>query len=201
MIHTPKRVLLAAASLHLGLIFVVACRDTFAVLILGGTLLPNQWKAQWQIAEHGTKTALGQNLPRHNVIRQTVGTYLTAAGIEAGYGFFAPNVPGTNELLFELHWPDGRVEYERPQVTGGAAALRLTNLLDMVERVEDESVRQGLIKYLAYAIWREHPDVTNIRAVLGTINLPPSDEFVRNVRQSFRVSHAYEFTFQVQPER
>ena len=45
------------------------------------------------------------------------------AGIETGYGYFAPNVPGGYRLVFELHYPDGRVEYELPSVSSAAAGL------------------------------------------------------------------------------
>ena len=58
-----------------------------------------------------------------NPVRQALATYLHIAGIETGYGYFAPNVPGSYKLVFELHYPDGRVEYELPSVSSAAAGV------------------------------------------------------------------------------
>ena len=73
-------------------------------------------------------------LAASNPIRQVLATYLHLAGIETGYGYFAPNVPGSYKLVFELHYPDGRVEYELPSVSSAAAGLRLAGLLDKIGR-------------------------------------------------------------------
>ena len=59
---------------------------------------------------------LGQDLAASNPAREALATYLHIAGIESGYGYFAPNVPGSYKLVFELHYPDGRVQYELPHV-------------------------------------------------------------------------------------
>ena len=62
-------------------------------------------------------------------MRRSIATYLHAAGIQSGYTFFAPNIPGYHKLIFELNYEDGRVEYESPHFSGKAAALRLDSLL------------------------------------------------------------------------
>ena len=179
----------------------MCCRDTFTVIAQGNTLLPHRFEYASHNTEQLFETALGQTLRKTNPVRQTVGTYANAAGVEAGYGFFAPNIPGTNEIIFELYYPDGRVEYENPNGRARAAVLRLTSLVDLIARAEEESVRQGLIKYLAYAVWREHRDVTIIRAILGTINFPPPEEFARGARQWYGPPHVYDFMFEVKPEK
>ena len=193
--------LTAAVALHIGLIVGVCSRDSFTVVAQGNTLLPRPLEKALQSAERFVNEALGQTLSKRNPVRQTVGAYVNAAGIQSGYGFFAPNIPGTNELTFELHYADGHVENRSPNVHGTAAALRLVSLLDLIVRLEDESVREGLIKYLAYAVWREHPDVASIRATLGTINFPPPAQFARGERESYRPSYVYDFTFEVKPEK
>jgi hypothetical protein len=53
-------------------------------------------------------------------VRNGITVYLHSAGIEAGYGFFAPNVPPNYKLVFELHYPDGRIDYEIPTVNSAA---------------------------------------------------------------------------------
>ena len=67
-------------------------------------------------------------------MREALNTYVKLAGIETGYGYFAPNVPGGYRLVFELHYPDGRVEYELPSVRSAAAGLRIAGLLDSIGR-------------------------------------------------------------------
>src|SRR2546430_4950778 len=47
---------------------------------------------------------LGEDLQLGNPARNLVTSYLNAAGIEAGYGFFSPNVPSNYKLVFELHY-------------------------------------------------------------------------------------------------
>jgi hypothetical protein len=192
--------LLGAAFFHFILIVAVCCRDTGTAIVEGGAILPEQWTGMWQTIEQGAKEALGENLSKRNPIRQSVGAYLNAAGIEAGYGFFAPSIPGANELLFEIHYSDGRVEYEAATMRGNAAALRLASFLDVISRAKEDNVRQGLIKYLAYALWREHSDVTRVRAMLGNINFPSSSAFARGEQETYHSSHVYDFTFEVKPK-
>ncbi len=89
---------------------------------------------------------------------------LQLAGIEAGYGYFAPNVPGSYRLVFELHYPNGRVGYELPSVSSAAAGLRIAGLLDNIGRTPYDALREILVKMLAQSVWREHPDVAKMFA-------------------------------------
>ena len=73
---------------------------------------------------------LGKQAAASSPVRRSIATYLHAAGIQSGYTFFAPNIPGYHQLTLELYYEDGRVEYESPQVSGKAAALRLESLLN-----------------------------------------------------------------------
>ena len=196
-----KGVYLAGVIFHLLLVLTVSCRATFFVLSKGHTIFPSKLDSSWREAESVTTAVLGQDLPKSNPLRQGLSAYLNAAGIEAGYGFFAPHVPGAYNLVFELHYRDGRVEYETPSVNTGSAGLHLVSLLDFIGQVEDDVVREGMIKFLVYATWREHRDVASIRAILGTINFPAPEEFARGARQSYSPSHVYDFTFEVKPEK
>jgi hypothetical protein len=194
-----KGVYLAGVIFHLLLVLIVSCRDTFVVLSKGHTLLPSNLDSSWRAAERVTTTVIGQDLPKSNPLRQSLGAYLNAAGIEAGYGFFAPHVPGTYKLVFELHYRDGRIEYETPSVKTGSARLHLVSLLDFIGQVEDSVVREGMIKFLVYATWRKHRDVSMIRAVFGTVDFPTAREFERGKRESYQVLYAYDVTFEPKP--
>jgi len=56
-----------------------------------------------------------------------------------------------------------------------------------------------LIKFLVYATWREHRDVSMIRAVFGMVDFPTAREFERGKRQSYQVLYAYDVTFEPKP--
>ena len=143
----------------------------------------------------------GQNLAASNPVREALATYVHVAGIEAGYGYFAPNVPGSYKLVFELHYPDGRIEYELPSVSSAAAGLRIAGLLDNIGRTRYDALREILVKTLAQSIWREHPEVKSVRAILGSIRLPTAREFEEGKRESYEFLYAYDFSLQNEPAK
>ncbi len=142
---------------------------------------------------------LGQKLLASNPVREALATYLQGAGIETGYGYFAPNVPGTYRLVFELHYPDERVEYELPSIRSGAAGLRMAGLLDNIGRTSYDAGREILVKTLAQSVWRDHPDVKSVRAILGSVRLPSIGEFEKGKRESYEFLYAYDFSLKNKP--
>jgi hypothetical protein len=189
-----RRVYLAGLALQLFLIITVSSRDTFWVLSKSRTVLPESSKNLCQGAEQIASTALGQRLPRSNPVRQMLAGYLNLSGIEVGYGFFAPNIPNSYKIVFELRFPDGRVEYRLPRVSNAASVLRIAGLLDMIGRTRSEAFRQTIVKMLADAVWREHADATMIRALFGSVVLPSAPEFERGKRESYEFLYAYDFS-------
>ena len=143
--------------------------------------------------------ALGQKLTASNPVREAVNTYVNVAGIETGYGYFAPNVPSGYKLVFELHYPDGRVEYELPSVSSAAAGLRIAGLLENIGRTPYDAMREILVKTLAQSVWHEHPDVESVRAILGLVTLPSVREFEHGNRESYEFLYAYDFSLTNQP--
>jgi hypothetical protein len=183
---------LAGVALHLFLIFTVCCRDTFIALSQGNTVLPRSVDSYLKKSAKVTTALLGQSLPKSNLVHQGLGAYLDVTGIETSYGFFAPHVPGAYKLILELHYPDGRVEYETPRVKTGAGELRVASLLDQIGWVENVDVRQGLIKALVYGVWREHPDLSMARVIFGIVSFPTAAEFAKGRKESYHVLYAYE---------
>ena len=159
-------------------------------------MLPSRFRHYSEKAETVASVALAQNLPAFSPIRRALLTYLHIAGIERGYGYFAPNVPVSYKLVFELHYSDGRVEYEVPGGNTAAADLRLAVLLDEIGRTRVDALREYLVKLLARSIWREHPDVKMMRAILGSRNFPSIDEFQRGTRESYEFLYAYDFSLE-----
>jgi hypothetical protein len=189
-----KNVCVAWFLLHFLLVFSFSCRDTVGLIAQGPTILPFWFRSFSQKAEAIVSAALGQRLAASNPVRQAFATYLNLAGIETGYGYFAPNVPGAYKLVFELHYPDGRVEYELPTVGGAAAGLRVAGLLDTIGRTPYDALREHLVKMVAQSIWREHPEVNTVRAVFGSIRLPSLTDFEHGKRESYEFLYAYDFS-------
>ena len=190
-----KQLYLACFCCHFLFILAVSCRDTLFFIGRGYTCLPNLLSDPARKAETIISAALGTYLEPSNPARQALNTYTHLAGIESGYAFFAPNVPDNYKLVFELHYPDGRIEYDLPHVASGAAGLRMTTLLDNIGDTHSDELREVMVKMLTYAVWREHPEATMIRAVLGVSLLPTAAEFRGGKRESSEFLYAYDFLF------
>jgi len=201
MALSKRRIYVAGITLQLFLVIVVSSRDTFWLLSKSNTVFPESSKKLWQGAEEIASTALGQRLPRSNPARQILTGYLNLSGIEVGYAFFAPNVSNSYKLIFELHFPDGRVEYELPRVSNAASVLRVAGLLDTIGRTRSEAFRQTMVKMLADSMWREHADATTIRAILGSVILPSAPEFEHGKRESYEFLYAYDFSVTNKPTK
>lgn len=140
-------------------------------------------------------TLLGQRLDQSNWLRNGITVYLHCAGIEAGYGFFAPNVPADYKLVFELRYPDGHTEYDIPRVGSASTGLRFAGLLDQLAEVEYAPLRETMMKIVTYSVWQEHPDASSIRAYFGNARLPTPAEFEGGKKGSYDLLFAYDFTF------
>jgi hypothetical protein len=189
----PVRV--AFFSLHFSFILLVCLRDTFSAFAESATFFPRFFDRYWRAGETITSIPLGEKLSVHNSIRQGMAAYLQGAGIDAGYGYFAPNVPSNCKIVFELRYADGRTEYELPSVGGAATGLRLSSLVDRIAQETYEPLRAMFVKMLAYSIWQDHQDATGIRAVAGYVELPAPDEFERGQKESYHALFAYDFDF------
>ena len=196
-----RNLYLAWFVLHFLLIIIASCRDLFRLVADGLTILPSSFSIAAQRVETIASRALSQNLPGSNLFRRGLITYLHIAGIERGYGYFAPNIPGGYKLVFELHFADGRVEYELPGVSSAAAGLRVATLLDEIGRSRSDPLREYMVKTLAASVWREHPGVIKIRAVFGSLNLPRAEEFERGKRESYDFLYAYDFSRAEEPAK
>ena len=188
------RLYTACFGIHLALLFAVSSRELVWFIAHGPTILPSSSRPFWERSSDLFSNAVQTKWPVA-VARQGLKTYLHLAGAEVGYGFFAPNVPDSYRLVFELHYPDGRVEYVLPTVRSHAAGLRLAGVLDKIGRNPVEKIRKVLIGLFAYSIWREHPTAASIRAIFASVTLPTTTEYEEGARKSHQVIAAYDFDF------
>jgi len=190
-----RRLFLGCLAVHFFLIVAISCRAMFSALGLGLTWLPPSLKSQWEAAEHMANLALAQTLPDSNPLRLSVTAYLHAVGTEGGYGFFAPGVPSSYKLVFEVRSADGRIAYELPHFRGTAVGVRFMTLLDYIARTDYDPLRQEMMKMLAYSVWQKHPEATLIRAVLGYVQEPTMTEAKAGKKESYKFLYAYDFRF------
>src|SRR5213082_3929540 len=144
-----KRIHATWFGIHFFLITAVCFAGIFSLIAEGATILPSALDKYARKAELTAAFVLGKEAAAYSTVRQGIATYLHAAGIQAGYSFFAPNVPSQHRLTFELFYDDGRVEHESPHVRSRAAALRVSSLLDRLAEQRYEPIREVVVKMLA----------------------------------------------------
>ena len=194
-----RRYLIGFASIHLVLIVIVSLRDMFGIFAEAPTIFPPALNSFWGAATESASSALGGDLNLNNPVRNLVTVYLNAAGIEAGYGFFAPNVPSNYRLIFEVRHPDDRVEYEPPEIGDAATAFRLESLLDRIADVSYEPMRRVMFQMMTRPVWQKNPDAISIRVVLGYTIWPSPDQFEQGERETFEPVFAYDFDLRPSP--
>jgi hypothetical protein len=190
-----KHIYAACFVLHFWLVLLSSGRHAASALAEGGTLLPGAWNPWLRRADAVAATALGEHLPASNPLREGIAGYTYSAGIETGYGFFAPRPSSVRKLVFEIRYADGHAEYELPRVGGSATGLRLTLLFDNIMLIPYEQLRVTMLKMMAFSVWREHPEAMTIRAVFGVVTLPSIWDFERGKKESYEVVYAYDFRF------
>jgi hypothetical protein len=191
---TSKRIYAAWAGVHFFLITVICLRGIFALVAADTTILPSALNTCARSGEVFLASVVGKDLAASNPWRLGIATYLHAAGSQAGYGFFAPNIPGYHKLTLQLYYQDGHIEYDVPHVQGGAAALRLDSLLDRLADPVYEPLREVTVKMLVLSVWQEHSDVKKIRAIFGSVNPANISDFEHGKRESFQPLFSYDFS-------
>src|ERR1043166_1438832 len=189
-----KKIQAAWFGIHFFLLTAVCLAGVFWLIAERSTILPSSWDHYARKIELVASWCLGKQANRSNPVRLAIATYLHAAGIQAGYTFFAPNVPGYHRLMLELFYDDGRIERESARPRGKAAALRLDSLLDRLAEERYEPIREVVVKMLAFSVWREHPDVKKIHAVFGSVTPPGITEFKEGKEETFQPMFSFDFS-------
>jgi hypothetical protein len=189
-----KRIHAVWFGIHFFLLTAVCLAGLLWLIAQGATILPAGCDEYASRAELVASWCLGKQADAANPVRRGIATYLHAAGIQAGYSFFAPNVPSQHRLALELFHEDGRVEDTLPRVHSKAAALRLDSLLDRLAEERYEPIREAVVKMLALSVWQEHPDVKKIRATFGSVNPPSMANFEHEKQETFQPMFSFDFS-------
>jgi hypothetical protein len=196
-----KRIYTVCFVVHFFLITAVCFAGIFSLVAQRATILPSSLEKFARKAELIAAFVLGKEAAADNPVRRGIATYLHTAGIQAGYSFFAPNVPASHRLNLELFYDDGRVEYDSPRVSSKGAALRLDSLLNRLADDRYEPLREVVVKMLVLSVWRQHPEATKIRAIFGAVTPPTIKDFERGIGESFQPMFSFDFSLREEEKR
>jgi hypothetical protein len=193
-----QRFYLAYALIHFALIGAVCVHETLWLLKEGVVVVAATPQSVWKKLDRIPAWVTGDESGSRNPWQKAIASYTNAAGIEAGYGYFAPNIPPTYALVFECSYPDGRIDYQTPELQGEAAQLRVTTLIEQIGRTDYDRWRMGLIRLLARSTWRIHPDAISMRAFFGTVTPPTLAEYrAGRTERIFNCLYVYDFRREV----
>jgi hypothetical protein len=163
----------------------VSLRDTLWLLANSRTVLPT-WRPSLKVSPPPA-------------VQQFTRVYAHAAGIDRGYGYFAPNVPSSYHLALELELPDGSFEEIVPTFDSGEGKLRWASALDYIGRTSSEEVREVLLKLIVYSIHQHRPEGVRMLATLSEVRPPSLTEFQRGQRPRPVPLVSYRFRFNEAP--
>ena len=194
MHRVPRALYVGGLLLHLLLVALICAHETTWLVEKDLTVANESAKQFCQRSDVVTATLLALNAPSDNPFRRFRITYTNLAGIEVGYGYFAPNVPVTHALVFEFHYPDGHVEYEPPLIGTHEGQLRLTSLIEQIGRTDVDEWRNELIKRVARSGWQRHAAADSVRAFFGSVTPPELEEYRSGKRERrFTCQYVYDY--------
>jgi hypothetical protein len=178
------------------LIILLACsRDFLVSVATDSTLVPTAWRDSMGEAGALVSRVFGEERSKgeRRALRESTILYAHLAGIEYGYGFFAPNVPESHKLVFELRYRDGRVQRKLPSVGTAGFGLRLTCLYDNLASTSYEPLRVLILKMLVAPVLREGEEPVQVRAVFGNVEIPTLAQYKQGRRVAYQPLFVYNF--------
>lgn len=182
-------VLPAAAVVHLALLVGVSARDTLRLIDRGATIFsPSSAKT----SDDSKLSAAGDGVKRR-ALQIIVRTYRHVAGIEAGFGFFAPNVPHGFRLRIAITGEDGELARGVLEPHRGETDLRTATLLDTMGRTAPGVIRETMFRLLATSLFEEHPEATALQFAVDVVKVPGAEELRRGAARSYIEAYSYDF--------
>jgi hypothetical protein len=159
-------------------------------------------EAAWLVGNSGTvlpQWRLERLSSVPQALRQCANVYLHSAGIERGYSFFAPNVPNSFDLVFDIYLSDGTIMHVSPGFGAREDKLRWASATDYLGRMTSDQVREVLLKVIALSVRNQYPDAERMRVTLSKIRPPTVAEFRAGNRPAPEPVYTYEFAFTEPP--
>jgi hypothetical protein len=181
-----------ALALHFLVIGAVSFWDLVDLVGSGRTVLPQTIAASAGDFAQAMKSFSPRQLRRSNPIRQTIVGYAHITGVESPYTFFAPNVPESLKIVFEIHLRDNRVIYDVPSVASRTEGLRLSALIDQAVR-EPGLWRDVVLQMLAASAADVNPGAIRIRVIVTALKFPGPAEYRNGARPWQEFICSYDF--------
>lgn len=181
----------AGLAVHFLAIVTVSSWDIVNLVADGQTILPRTLVTAASRMTQAMKSISPRRLSRTNLLRETVLAYCHSAGIESPYTFFAPNVPDSLKVIFEIQFPDKRVSYELPRVQSETEGLRLSALVDQAA-AKSGLWREVVLQMLAAAAADNNPDATRIRVIVAALRFPRPADYLKGAEPSYQFVCSYD---------
>jgi hypothetical protein len=181
-----------AFAAHFLIIIAVSCSDILDLVEGGHTMLPQVVIRSASTLSQGMRTISPWRLSRSNPVRQTLVAYSHIAGINAPYTFFAPNVPRSLRVVFELHLPGNEVRRELPRVDSDTEGLRLSALIDSAA-ASPGLWRDVVLQMLASSALEKNPEAIGGRVIVTALKFPKPHDFLKGFEPTYEFVCAYDF--------
>jgi hypothetical protein len=189
-----RRILLSWFVIHFAALLFVSVHETARLISLRLTNIPPRIADSVRRGTSVTETQLGLPRSKINLLRQALIPYLACGGMDAGYGYFAPNVPNSYQLSFELHGTDDRIELRSLQLASSDLGLRVASLVDQIGGTSAPELREHMLKKIAMVVARRNSVVRNVHVSLSQITSPTLGEYARGQRQTAVLLYQYNFS-------
>src|SRR3954447_13334828 len=147
-----RRILLTWFFLHFAAVLAVSLCETVRLISLDLTNVPPSIADSIHRFRSVAEAPLGLRLPKTSPIRQGLVAYLMFAGADAGYGYFAPNIPNSYKLSFELRSSDDQTEVQSLRLTSSDLGLRVASLVDQIGEGSSPELREHMLKKIAAVV-------------------------------------------------
>ena len=119
--------------------------------------------------------------------------YMTCAGSKTPFIYFVANITPVEKLVFELEHTNGTKQIVLPTVKSSEMGIKLKCLFNTIFRTPDQLYKDVLIKKLAEHQIKNLPDIKNVKAVFGVINIPSLTDFPKKPELDFQYLYQYNF--------
>lgn len=147
-----------------------------------------------QLSENGQRVFRGLQNYLPTRIPQVLVPYAHLAGIDTGYGLFAPNVPSSVSVAFELTDVTGHTTASLPLLNTREGQDRFNVNFNTFKNFEE--LRPLLAYGWAVRMLELHPNHNKINVVIGTHILPSMEAYHQGKRSEFIEAVRYEFELQ-----
>ena len=192
-IKMNKKPLLAIVFfIHFLIIIIYSIRETVSLSLIHDTYIT-------RTVSHKKLEKIDSDLSRillHNKSSTKddyVGFYMALTGAQTPFNYFVANITGVEKLVFELEFKDGSRKIILPAVSSNEMAVRFKHFVNLLEITPNELYRNLLLKRITEHEIRNYPNIKNVTAILGVVDIPPFGNYTKEHDLHFRCLYQYNY--------